>query len=281
MAGIANMAKRERWVAALPMYNVSASLRDDWATLIERTAQALRRGMSPVMLDTVDPGESPDALHAFWRRDDVLLSQTCGYPLIRGLASRVQLIGTPRFVVPGCQQEAYSSAIVVRAKDGPATLAACRGARVACNSPDSHSGMNALRHAVAPLVRGARFFGAVVHTGSHLRSLAAVADDEADVAAIDCVTLAFAAEHRPDLVAGLRQIGSTRHVAGLPFIASRRAGDTLVQRVRNAMRQALHDDAGLRARLRLEDIVPTTLAHYRPIAVMAREARMRGYGELG
>jgi hypothetical protein len=54
-----------------------------------------------------------------------------------------------------------------------------------------------------------------------------------------------------------------------------------VQRVRNAMRQALHDDAGLRARLRLEDIVPTTLAHYRPIAVMAREARMRGYGELG
>ena len=139
MAGIANMAKRERWVAALPMYNVSASLRDDWATLIERTARALGRGTSPVMLDTVDPGESPDALHVFWRRDDVLLSQTCGYPLIRGLASRVQLIGTPRFVVPGCHQEAYSSAIVVRAKDGPTTLAACRGARVACNSPDSHS----------------------------------------------------------------------------------------------------------------------------------------------
>ncbi|WKZ87807.1 hypothetical protein N5B55_17245 [Ralstonia pickettii] len=52
-------------MAALPMYNVSASLRDDWATLIERTAQALGRGTSPVMLDPVDPGESPDALHAF------------------------------------------------------------------------------------------------------------------------------------------------------------------------------------------------------------------------
>jgi hypothetical protein len=46
------------------------------------------------------------------------------------------------------------------------------------------------------------------------------------------------------------------------------------------MCEALHEDAGLRARLRLEDIVPSTMAHYRPIAVMAREARMRGYGEL-
>ena len=46
------------------------------------------------------------------------------------------------------------------------------------------------------------------------------------------------------------------------------------------MCEALQDDAGLRARLRLEDIVPSTMAHYRPIAVMAREARMRGYGEL-
>ena len=100
MGNIANMAKRERWVAALPMYNVSASLRDDWATLIERTAQALGRGTSPVMLDPVDPGESPDALHAFWRRDDVLLSQTCGYPLIRGLASRVQLIGCLLYTSP-------------------------------------------------------------------------------------------------------------------------------------------------------------------------------------
>lgn len=274
------MAKLERWAAALPMYNVSPALRDDWSTLIERTAQALGRGSAPVMLDTVDPGEGPDALHAFWRRDDMLLSQTCGYPLIRGLASQVRLIGAPRFAVPGCHHEEYSSALVVRAKDGPATLAACRGARAACNSLDSHSGMNALRHAVAPLVRGGRFFGAVVHTGSHLRSLAAVASDEADVAAIDCVTLAFAAEHRPELVAGLRQIGSTRRVAGLPFIASRRADDALVARVRQAMCEALQDDAGLRARLRLEDIVPSTMAHYRPIAVMAREACMRGYGEL-
>lgn len=275
------MAKPENWVAALPMYNVSPSLRADWITLIDRVAEKLQRDDAPVIVTAVDLGEGPDALHAFWRRDDVLLSQTCGYPLMHGLAPHVRLIGTPRFAVPGCHQGTYSSALVVRAKDGPATLAACRGARAACNSSDSHSGMNALRHVVAPLARAGRFFGAIRHTGSHLGSLAAVANGEADVAAIDCVTLAFAAEHCPELVAGLRQIGSTRPVAGLPFIASRRAGASLVTRLRGAMRQVLQDDGGLRSRLHLEDIVPCTLAHYLPIAVMAREAQMRGYCALG
>ncbi len=274
------MAKPERWVAALPMYNVSPLLRADWITLIDRVAETLQHADAPVILTAVDPGEESDALHAFWRRDDVLLSQTCGYPLMHGLAPHVRLVGTPRFAVPGCYRETYSSAIVVRAKGCPATLAACRGARAACNSADSHSGMNALRHAVAPLARDGRFFGSVLHTGSHLGSLAAVANGEADVAAIDCVTLAFAAEHCPALVAGLRQIGSTREVAGLPFIASRRAGASLVTRLRVAMRQVLHDDAGLRSRLRLQDIVPSTVANYLPITAMAQEARMRGYGAL-
>ncbi|SPK77131.1 conserved protein of unknown function (plasmid) [Cupriavidus taiwanensis] len=202
----APMAERKQWVAALPMYNVSASLRSDWTTLVGLVADGLARADSPLALTAVDPGEGPDALHAFWRRDDVLLSQTCGYPLMHGLARHVRLIGTPQFVLPGCERETYRSAIVVRAWDGPATLSACRGARAACNGPDSHSGMNALRHAVAPLARAHRFFGAVVQTGSHLASLAAVGDGHADVAAIDCVTLAYAAEHWPALVAGVRQI---------------------------------------------------------------------------
>ncbi len=274
------MVKPERWVAALPMYNVSASLRDDWLALIDCVGQALARERASVILTAVDPGEGPDALHAFWRRDDVLLSQTCGYPLVHGLAPHVRLVGTPRFAVPGCHRQTYRSAIVVRADDGPTTLEACRGARAACNGPDSHSGMNALRHAVAPLAHDGRFFGDVVRTGSHLASLAAVNDGRADVAAIDCVTLAFAAEYHPALVAGVRQIGITRAVPGLPFIASRRARSSLVRQVRVALRDVLREDPGLRSRLRLEDVVRSTAADYLPIATMAQEARLRGYGEL-
>ena len=276
------MAKLERWVAALPMYNVSASLRADWLDLIDRVGEALVRDGAPVSLRAVDPGEGADALHAFWHRDDLLLSQTCGLPLVRGLAPHVRLIGTPRFDVPGCHRQRYRSALVVRA-GGPRSLADCRGARAACNGPDSHSGMNALRHAVAPLVEdtdGGRFFSEIVLTGSHLASLAALGNDGADVAAIDCVTLAFAAEHHPELVAGVRQIGFTRPVPGLPFIASRRASVALVRRVRAALRSVLHDSPDLSARLHLGDVVRSTVADYLPIASMEREAQLRGYAQL-
>lgn len=275
------MAKPERWVAALPMYNVSTSLRDDWLLLIDRVGHLLSRARSSVRLAAIDPGEGPDALHAFWRRDDLLLSQTCGYPLVHGLAPYVRLIGTPRFSVSGCHRQTYRSAIVVRAVDGPTTIEACRGARAACNGPDSHSGMNALRHVVAPLARHGHFFGDVLHTGSHLASLAAVGDGRADVAAIDCVTLAFAAEHHPALVDGIRQIGVTRAVPGLPFIASRRARMPLVRQVRVALREALRDDADLRTRLHMDDVVRTTAGAYLPIASMARDAYRLGYGKLG
>lgn len=274
------MARPERWVAALPMYNVSTPLRDDWLLLIDRVSHLLSRARSSVRLAAVDPGEGPDALHAFWRRDDLLLSQTCGYPLVNGLAPYVRLIGTPRFSVSGCHRQTYRSAIVVRAEDGPTTIEACRGARAAFNGPDSHSGMNALRHVVAQLARQGHFFGDVLHTGSHLASLAAVRDGRADVAAIDCVTLAFAAEHHPALVDGIRQIGVSRAVPGLPFIASRRASMSLVGQVRAALREALRDDAGLRARLHLDDVVRTTMAAYLPIASMARDAYRLGYGKL-
>lgn len=263
------------------MYNVSAQLREDWLLLIDRVGQFLARARSSVTLAAVDPGEGADALHAFWRRDDLLLSQTCGYPLVHGLAPHVRLIGTPRFAVSGCHRQTYRSAIVVRATDGPTTIEACRGLRAACNGPDSHSGMNALRHVVAPLAREGHFFGDVLQTGSHLASLAAVGDGRADVAAIDCVTLAFAAEHHPALVAGIRRIGVTRAVPGLPFIASRRARTPLVGQVRAALREALREDAGLRARLHMDDVVRTTAAAYLPIAAMALDAHRLGYARLG
>ena len=274
------MSAPDRWVAALPMYNVSPALRADWQALLARIAEWLARSDTPVELSIVEPGEGTEALHAFWRRDDMLLSQTCGYPLIRGLAGRVQLVGTPSFVVNGCLGHRYTSAIMVRAKDGPATLADCRGTRVACNDRASHSGMNALRHAVSPLARDGRFFAQTIYTGSHLRSLTAVAEGEAEVAAIDCVTLAFAREHIPAKLAGLRQIGTTRAVAGLPFIASRRVGQALLANVRLALRASLREDAALCARLLLRDFVPSTVADYLPHAQMEDEAHRRGYADL-
>ena len=274
------MTERKHWVAALPMYNLTPALHTDWLALIAHVADLLARQRDQLQLSVVEPAGTVEALHKFWRRPDLLLSQTCGYPLVQGLRRHVRIIGTPRFDAPGCDGASYTSAIVVRANDGPATLAACRGLRVAYNDEGSHSGMNALRYAVAQLARDGRFFSGTVRTGSHLASLDAVANGAADVAAIDCVTLAFARDHLPERLVALRQIGSTEAAPGLPLVSSRHAAPALSARVGAALAQVLSGEPALARRLRLRGIARTGLAHYEPVALMARAAVAAGYARL-
>ena len=114
------------WIAALPMYNVSPALAADSRALLEHVAIALHG--DGVALRIVEPD---DDLHAFWRRDDLALSQTCGYPLMFGLREHVQLIATPHFDAPGCDGPNYSSVLVAGRHVGAQELAACRGLRAA------------------------------------------------------------------------------------------------------------------------------------------------------
>src|ERR1700742_4605908 len=168
--------------AALPLYTDTPAPAAEWRALL---ADVLRAVDPHAAL--IDPGED---LHALWRRPDLLISQTCGYPLVSGLQRHVQLIATPQFDAPGCAGANYSSALITRANAPFDSLDACRGTRAAYNQDDSNSGMNVFRHAVAPLARDRAFFSAVLRTDSHLGSLRAVIDNRADVAAIDCVTFA-------------------------------------------------------------------------------------------
>ena len=95
-------------IAALPMYNVTPAFADDWRALLADVLHAVEPSAR-----IVEPG---DDLHALWRAPDLLLAQTCGYPLTHGLTDAgVQLVATPRFDVEGYEDARYSSAIVVRA----------------------------------------------------------------------------------------------------------------------------------------------------------------------
>ena len=160
-------------------------------------------------------------LLAVWTDPDLLLAQTCGYPLVTTLKGRVALVATPRYTAEGCEGAWYRSAIVVRADDAAQGVADLRGRRCAVNGLDSNSGMNLLRGAVSAFVEGGEmFFGATVLTGAHAASLRAVAQGEADVAAIDCVTWALLGRVRPAAVAGLRVLGWSAASPGLPLITA-------------------------------------------------------------
>lgn len=184
--------------ASLPMYHAPAdALAAFWAGL---RAHMRREGLADVPERLATPGP----LREHWLDPDLLLSQTCGYPLATALAGRVQLVGTPRYAAEGCDGPCYRSLVLVRDRDPARAVADLRGRRAAFNERDSQSGYNALRALAAPLAEAGRFFGSTVETGAHRRSLDLVRTGAADVAAVDCVTLALLRRDEPERVAGLR-----------------------------------------------------------------------------
>ena len=62
----------------------------------------------------------------FWRAPDLLLSQTCGYPLVTALQSDVRVLAVPEFELPGCAGPSYCSAILVP-QEGARSLEDLRG----------------------------------------------------------------------------------------------------------------------------------------------------------
>ncbi len=184
-----------------------------WAELRDRLRTA---GIAdvPDALDRARP------LRAIWRDPNLLLAQTCGYPLMTEFAGRLQLVATPVYDFPGCDGPRHCSFVIVREDETAESLAGMRGRRCAINGRDSNSGMNLLRAMLAPLAEGRPFFASVLETGAHLESLRAVREGAADVAAIDCVTHGLAARYRPELLDGTRILARSMTTPSLPFVTS-------------------------------------------------------------
>ncbi len=264
------------WRLALPMYNVTPELARSWEELLAAVVQGLRqRGWS----DPIDIVPVPEDLVAFWRADDLLLSQACGYPLVTLLGDAVQVLAAPVFDLPGCDGIHYCSVIVVP-ENGARERESLRGSVVAINQEHSQSGMNALRHTFAPMARAGRFFGRVLVTGSHLASMAMVQSGEADVAAIDCVTYALAERHAPQRVAGLRVLQRTVATPGLPLITSRTLSEPQLNDLREVLYGLSTTAPQLLAQLSLRALRPMTLGDYRPITEQIRFAVERAYPVL-
>jgi len=261
------------WTVALPMYNVTPVLRDGYEAL----AAALL-AQADVARDVVLVRDVP--LPGFWRRPDLLLSQTCGYPYRRGLQDQVALLATPCYDVPGCHGSDYASAIVVRADDTIVTLADARGRVAAVNDAHSNSGMNLLRHAVAPLSRDGRFFGAARMSGSHAASVALVRAGAADIAAIDCVTWAYLCDADPAGVAGLATLGFTAPAPGLPLIASRFVPERWLARLHQALLAPGPALLAAMAPLRIAAFAYCDTEEYRRIDRLEDEAGRSGYPVL-
>ena len=223
-------------IASLPMYDWPEirSATDAWWTGLARHLRA--QGLRGVPRALVRGGP----LAAVWAHPALLLSQTCGLPLARRFHRNLQVVATPCYAAEGCDGPTYSSAILVRADSGIHGLDDLRDRVAAYNSTDSLSGHLALRLVLAGL---GPLLGGTVETGSHAGSMAAVAEGRADVCAIDCVSYAIAARHRPALVAGLRPIAWSPPMPALPYVTNVRRGGREVGALRQGLRTAMLDPA--------------------------------------
>ena len=262
-------------IASLPMYHIH---RPAVLAMWQGMADHLRHAGVP---DVPASLTWPDAMAPHWLAPELLLSQACGFPLVRFLDNRVQLVGAFCYEAPGCDGVLNRSQLVVRADDPACTLEDLRGRRLAINGTESQSGYNSLRASLVPLlpvVQDGRFFGATHVSGAHHLSVIAVRDGLADVASIDCVSLAGFQKHRPEITAGIRVLGQTAPYPGLPLITSAATTPGTLSALRDALTwfTLAPEMAQVRADLFIRGFEPLTMADYQVCRDMCAAADAAG-----
>lgn len=194
-------------LASLPMYD-----RPETAAANDRYWQAIRAHL----------GDGPDTLTRtgdlwdHWLAPDLVVSQTCGYPYRARLHGKVALVGTPDYGLDGCPPGHYRSIFVARADDRRTDLSDFADAPFAYNEPLSQSGWAAPQNHA----RSQGFAFTNTHqTGGHALSARAVAEGQADLAALDALTWKLIQRHDP-FAAKLREIARTPPTPVLPYITA-------------------------------------------------------------
>lgn len=263
--------------ASFPMYDWPEvrSATDDWWQGLARALRA--EGVQNVP----DRLQRSGDVEALWSAPDLLISQTCGYPLTHAWAGRLTVVATPQYDAEGCEGLNYCSFLLAR-RDDARGLEEFRGTIAAYNGTDSQSGYSALRSVIAPLAREGRFFRDSICSGGHLKSMQLVASGEADLCAADAVCWALARRHCADLAGRLRPVGRSDLVPGLPYVTAAAAPRENLNRLRTAVQAAFEDRAlgAAREALMLCGHSLTDTSAYQPILDMESASEAQGYASL-
>jgi len=204
-------------IASLPMY--------DWPethkhhdSFWQRLQPALHKihAATPLQLNRTDEQNQ-------WQRNDIVLSQTCAYPLVTQLPKNTVVVGTPIYKCDYFDNGYYASVVLVHRSDKRQTLSDFSAATLAFNSVDSQSGFNALKTLLVEnqLIdkQNPTFFASSICTKSHRNSMQSVATHKADICAIDPVSWALAQRYDTE-TKKLRVLTNTAYSPALPLICS-------------------------------------------------------------
>ena len=206
-------------IASLPMYWRDETA-EAWRWLWKNIHELCGFGPEHLVL--------PTDLGRHWSDPNLVLSQTCSLPLRQGLVNQVYVLGSFAFDLPETPAGDYHSVILTR--DGPKKAA---HGRLAINAVDSQSGWAALWDWADGDLPDDRLL-----TGSHLASAQAVAEDEADLCAVDAVTWSLIERFDTELARHLCVLARTPNTPALPLITAQQAW---AQPLRDTLAQATRD----------------------------------------
>lgn len=217
-------------IASLPMYDWPELASSSDALWTELARRLRKKGIDAPENLTRTEDDTSSAL-----APDLLLGQTCGYPLATRLKSKVQYLTTPEYDVEGCDGPNYSSALLVH-KDSQIDLQTTKDTRFAFNSDNSLSGYRCVGAIFGQLEN---HFGELIQSGGHRHSARMVANGAADVAALDAVCWHMLQRFEPETAVNLKIIGWTELRPTLPFITSLDTGSKTVANLRTVLRNVL------------------------------------------
>ena len=250
----------------------------DWPEVADATDALwaeLRSALRTAGFEAPETLARPDDPEPLWRDPGLLLGQTCGLPFALGMCGDADLVATPCYAAEGCDGPLYRSALIVRRDDPARDLASLRGRRAAINARHSYSGFATFGACLAKTIGTAPLFSEIVETGGHRASVLAVAEGIADIAAIDCVSWAFARRHDLDHAAALRVLGWTNPAPGLPLITAGGRPDDERRALRDAVLSVCRDRSSedIRAALAISGAEVVGAEDYAPALDRLEQAR--------
>lgn len=218
--------------------------------------------------------------------DPVMLQQLdiafiCGLPFVQinqNRANQLQPLVAPVMQASRYQNRpVYFSDIIVSAESDFKTFDDLKGKTFCYNDPGSNSGYNMVRQKLMQGGYSSNFFGQVIQSGSHQRSIEWVADRIADCAAIDSTVLEQELRDAPELAMHIRVIESIGACPIPPVVASRRLKPEVIELIQSALCQPDAELQSAMERSHIRRYVAVQPEDYDAIATIYDTAIKAGY----
>lgn len=212
-----------------------------------------------------DPLDDPMLL-----QDQLDLAFICGLPLIRYcqvVPNQLHTLVAPVMQAPRYQNlPIYFSDVIVNTASQKASFEDLVGTTLCYNDPGSNSGYNLLRYRLFQGGYPKNFFGQVMQSGSHQRSIRWVVDGLVDCAAIDSVVLEQELRDFPDLSSHLRVVEVLGPSPMPPLVVAQHLGESLIQQLQLILLQPDAELQAAMAQVGVQCFAAVKLEEYRILA---------------